>query len=208
MIKKPIASLVLAGLLASPLAVAGISGSVQGCSASEVQKCDEVAVLRLQPDATITSTESALFVVIYPSVNGEVQPGVGAYFTRNGWELSGNPKVLTIGSVRQQTARIPIPSGVCGLVAKYKVPAGDYVLMAGWGRTNMGMDEGEGLNIRGLLEEARTADAATRAQINALIQEYRNARQRMQVPNGKEAMAFTDMKSRNSYWPIKNYSCR
>lgn len=200
--------LALALALVSPVAFAGITGVVQGCSTSNSSACNEVIALNLRPEAAIASTDSALFVGIFPASNGQPQISTGGYFTRSGWKVSSEPLPVLIGRLRAQTARIPIPGGVCGLAKSNNAPAGDYVLLAGWGRANMGMEAGSGLDVAGLLEEARTADPETRAQMLRLIEDYRNAQRRMQIPGGREAMAFTDMRTNRTYWPIKTYNCR
>lgn len=72
----------------------------------------------------------------------------------------------------------------------------------------MGMDDRGGLDVEDLMREAQTSDPETRAQLLALIDDYRGVQQRLNVPGGKAAMAFTDLRANNFFWPIKHYNCR
>jgi hypothetical protein len=200
------AMLVGALMLCSPIAQAEIVGKVSGCAPSQAA-CNEVLRLALRPEPEVAQTESALFVGIFPLVNGQPAVGAGGYFNGKAWVLSQEPLPAFVGRIPTGPATVQIAGGVCGLVQKNKGPAGAYVLMAGYGRTNMGMAQSSGMDLDDLEREAQTADAETAAQLRALARDYKAAQQRLQVPGGKAAMAFTDMRSARRYWLMSNYTC-
>lgn len=193
-------------LLSSSFAHAEIVGKVSGCGPAQTA-CNEVLRLALRPEPAVAQTEAALFVGIFPLVNGQPAVGAGGYFNGKAWVLSQEPLPAFVGRIPTGPATVQIPGGVCGLVQKNKGPAGSYVLMAGYGRTNLGMAQSAGMDLDDLEREAQSADEETAAQLRALARDYKAAQQRLQVPGGKAAMAFTDMRSAQHYWLLNKYTC-
>jgi hypothetical protein len=163
--------------------------------------------MALRPEPEVRQTEAALFIGIFPLVNGQPAVGMGGYFNGKGWVASAEPVPAFIGKLPTGPATVQIPGGVCRLVAMNKGPAGAYVLMAGYGRTNMGMAQSSGLDLADLEREAQTSDPETAAQLRGLARDYKAAQQRLQVPGGKAAMAFTDMRSGQRHWLLNKYTC-
>lgn len=96
------ALILMAGVLAFPAATASITGVVSGCGEKQAA-CNEVARLQLRPTGPIASAEAALFIAVYPSVNGTPQPGMGGYFNGRAWEVSGIlPRLMWAGSLRNR----------------------------------------------------------------------------------------------------------
>lgn len=194
-------------LLAIPFVSRGeIVAKVSGCGAASTN-CNESVRMMIRPDADVRDTEAALFIGIFPVVNGQPAVGMGGYFNGRTWVASAEPVPAFVGRLPSGPATVPIQGGVCGLVRKNKGPSGQYVLVAGYGRTNLGMASSPGLDLEDLEHEARTADPETAAQLRKLVRDYQAAQQRLQVPGGKTAMAFTDMRSAQRYWSLNTYNC-
>src|SRR5690606_16227329 len=106
--------LMVALVLASGAAVAGISGDAASCMAAG-QSC--TLRLRFTPDEVTRAGPVSLFVGIVQTVNGEPNPAVAGWYDGGGWGASGMPKAAWSGTLSAPRATaIAVPSGVCSLV--------------------------------------------------------------------------------------------
>lgn len=195
----------LALLLATAPAVAGITGTTKGCP-PKVKGCTEVVTLALRPDPAVANANAALFIGIFPMSNGQPNPTAGGYFDGRAWKPSAAPIPAFTGRIPARPATVRIPGGVCGLVAQHKAPAGEYGVFAGWGRTDAGRAAG-GVDRAELERLVANADPQNAAMLRGLLDEMRQAEQRLAQAGGTTAVAFTDMRANNTFWLISSHQC-
>lgn len=195
----------LAGLLASTALEARIVGEVSECGASS--SCMAIARLRLFPDPIATQSTYSLFVGIIQLVNGQPNPAVAGWFDGRQWKAGVLPTAAWTGKLSPRNATIRIPGGVCNLVKRAGGPAGQYALYAGWGRSDADRQQADALNEADTEQMIREADPETAARLRELLKDYRAAKVRQASHNASDSAAFTNMRSRNSFWQIRTFDC-
>jgi len=197
-------SLVLLG--AASAAQARITSQVQPCQSS--QDCTEIIQMRLLPDADAMAAEHALFIAIFPLVGEEPNPAMGGWYTGKDWKLSSMPIPAWTGRIPARTATVRIPGGVCGLVAQHRAPAGRYGVFAGWGRAtrtdSAPLDEQD---IQRAIAAANPTDPATAAELQRLLEAYRQAQARLTEGDRPVVMAYQDMRNRRTFWQVHAVQC-
>lgn len=193
--------------LVKAIGVALIYFASQGAEARIVGKSTEsgdVVRLQMQPDRDLASQRASLFIGILQLQNGAPNIAVAGWYDGRDWKASGMPLAAFTGNIPAQVATVRVPGGVCSQVRAAGGPAGTYAMYAGWGRTttvSSNLDEAE---IRELI---KTSDPEMAQQLQRLMGEYRAALDRSMQYGDTASMAFTDMRTRNTFWEIKQFDC-
>lgn len=198
-----LAGLSLILLALSTPADAQVRGQVSDCHHAS---CTAVARLQVVPDAEARATEHSLFVGILQLVDGAPNPAVAGWFDGGGW-VAGMPKAAWTGIMRQAVpATVKIPGGVCGMVRSSGGPAGTYGLMAGWGRAET---RTAGMDLAELERDIASAPPDVAIALQRTLDSYRDAQERLAKHGASagDSGAFTNMRSRNTYWVVQQFNC-